>query len=111
MDYNSHMQNQIHLEMVAHIIVWYYWNTIVTQRELMRVFEGDIKTDILNSTYFSISKEQFDTKTITCNIPIKNYRYINLKLSDHFEKNYQDMVWQSYWFVHKPIADIKKQLD
>ena len=23
----------------------------VTQRELMRLFEGDIKTDILNSTY------------------------------------------------------------
>ena len=36
----------------------------VTQRELMRLFEGDIKTDILNSTYYSISKEHFDTKTI-----------------------------------------------
>ena len=35
-----------------------------TQRELMRLFEGDIKTDILNSTYCSISKEHFDTKII-----------------------------------------------
>ena len=34
----------------------------VTQRELMRLFEGDIKTDILNLTYCSISKEHFDTK-------------------------------------------------
>ena len=38
------------------------WN--VTQRELMRLFEGDIKTDILNSTFCSMSKEHFDTKTI-----------------------------------------------
>ena len=38
--------------------------TIVTQHELMRLFEGDIKTDILNSTYCSIFKEHFDTKTI-----------------------------------------------
>ena len=36
----------------------------VTQRELTRLFEGDIKSDILNSRYCSISKEQFDTKTI-----------------------------------------------
>ena len=36
----------------------------VTQRELMRLFKGDIKTDILNSTYCSISKEHFDTKMI-----------------------------------------------
>ena len=36
----------------------------VTQGELMRLFEGDIKTDILNSTYCSISKEHFDTKMI-----------------------------------------------
>ena len=36
----------------------------VTQCELMRLFEGDIKTDILNSTYCSISKEHFDTKMI-----------------------------------------------
>ena len=36
----------------------------VTQRKLMRLFEGDIKTDILNSTYCSISKENFDTKMI-----------------------------------------------
>ena len=38
--------------------------TFVTQRELMRLFERDIKTDILNSTYCSISKEHFDTKMI-----------------------------------------------
>ena len=36
----------------------------VTQHELMRLFEGDIKTDILNSTYCSISKEHFDIKTM-----------------------------------------------
>ena len=36
--------------------------TFVTQRELLRLFEGDIKTDILNLTYWSISKEHFDTK-------------------------------------------------
>ena len=36
----------------------------VTQRKLMRLFEGDIKTDILNSTYCSISMEHFDIKTI-----------------------------------------------
>ena len=36
---------------------------IVTQHELMRLFEGDIKTGNLNSTYCSISKEHFDTKT------------------------------------------------
>ena len=36
----------------------------VTQHELMRLFDGDIKTDILNSTYCSISKKHFDTKTI-----------------------------------------------
>ena len=34
----------------------------MTQRELMRLFEGDIKTDISNSIYCSISKEHFDTK-------------------------------------------------
>ena len=34
------------------------------QYELMRLFEGDIKTDILNSTYRSISKEHFETKMI-----------------------------------------------
>ena len=37
-------------------------NKNVTQRELMRLFEGDIKTDILNSIYYSISKKHFDTK-------------------------------------------------
>ena len=36
----------------------------VTQRELMRLFEGDIKTYILNLTYCSISKKHFDTKMI-----------------------------------------------
>ena len=36
----------------------------VTQHELMKLFEGDIKIDILNSTYCSISKEHFDTKMI-----------------------------------------------
>ena len=40
------------------------YNIYVTQRKLMRLFEGDIKTDILNSTYCSISKEHFDTKMI-----------------------------------------------
>ena len=39
-------------------------SSFVTQRELIRLFEGDIKTDILNSMYCSISKEHFDTKTI-----------------------------------------------
>ena len=47
----------------------------VTQRELMRLFEGDIKTDILNSTYCSISKEHFNTKTIFISYSyIKSYR-------------------------------------
>ena len=41
-----------------------YLQEYVTQRELMRLFEGDIKTDILDSTYWSISKEHFDTKMI-----------------------------------------------
>ena len=36
----------------------------VTQRELMRLFEGNIKMDILNSTFCSIFKEYFDTKMI-----------------------------------------------
>ena len=43
---------------------FYFAFTNVTQCQLMRLFEGDIKTDILNSTYRSISKEHFDTKTI-----------------------------------------------
>ena len=38
--------------------------TIVTQHELMRLFEGDIKTEILSSTYCSIYKKHFDTKMI-----------------------------------------------
>ena len=45
-------------------VTYNYWKIYVTQRELMRLFEGDIKTDILNSTYCSISKKHFDTKTI-----------------------------------------------
>ena len=68
----------------------------VTQSELMRLFaiEGDIKTDILNSTYCSISKEHFDTKTIFISYfyqklgPIENLIWnclITLKT------NYQDM--------------------
>ena len=36
----------------------------VTQRKLMKLFEGEIKTDILNSTFCSISNKHFDTKTI-----------------------------------------------
>ena len=47
----------------------------VTQRELMRLFEGDIKTDISNSTYCSISKEHFDTKMIFI-----SYLYEKLKI-------------------------------
>ena len=51
----------------VHMREQWLWNirqTNVTQRELMRLFEGDIKTDILNSMYCSIYKEHFDTKTI-----------------------------------------------
>ena len=48
---------------------------IVTQHELMRLFEGDIKTYLSNSTYFSISKEHFDTKTIFI-----SYSYQKLKI-------------------------------
>ena len=40
------------------------FETYVTQRELMGLFEWDIKTDISNSSYCSILKEHFDTKTI-----------------------------------------------
>ena len=36
----------------------------VTQHKLMRLFEGHIKTDILNTVYCSISKKHFDTKII-----------------------------------------------
>ena len=39
-----------------------YRYIFVTQRELMRLFEGDFKSDILNSIYCSISEEHFDTK-------------------------------------------------
>ena len=56
------------------------WNKVshvsyVTQHELMRLFEGDIKTDILNSTYCSIYKEHFDTKMIFI-----SYSYQKLKI-------------------------------
>ena len=44
------------------IVMVMKWDTYVTQRELMRLFEGDIKTDILNPSHCSISKEHFDTK-------------------------------------------------
>ena len=40
------------------------YSQYVTQRELMRLFEGDIKTNFLNSTYCLIYKEHFDTKMI-----------------------------------------------
>ena len=70
-------------------------NLFVTQQKIMRLFEGDIKTDILNSTHFSISKEHFDPKTISYRIPIKSYRLFDLRLSGHFH-NYQDMGKQSY---------------
>ena len=44
----------------------YTLGKIVTQHKLMRLFEGDIniRTDILNWTFCSISKEHFDTKMI-----------------------------------------------
>ena len=45
----------------------------VIQRELMRFFEGDIKTDILNSTYYSISIRNILTpKQFSYHIPIKS---------------------------------------
>ena len=47
----------------------------VTQRELMRLFEGEFKTDILNSLYCLISKEHFDTKT-----SFLSYSYQKLKI-------------------------------
>ena len=47
--------------------------THVTQSELVRLFEGYIKTDILNLTYWSISKKHFDTKIFSYHIPIKSY--------------------------------------
>ena len=80
----------------------------MTQHKLMRLFEGDIKTDILNLTYCSIPKEHFDTKTI-----LISYSY--QKVIDNLISNclitlkidYQDMGRQIYWFVHKPIEDIK----
>ena len=67
------------------------------QREVMRHFDGDIKTDILNSTCCSIFKEHFDTKNdfdiiflskVTDNL-ISNCM-ITLKI------NYKDMGRQSY---------------
>ena len=43
----SEIKNYYKVTLVRKIEVLKY----VTQRELMRLFEGDIKTDILNSTY------------------------------------------------------------
>ena len=55
---------------------WIYFIYLyVAQRELMRLFKGDIKIDILNSTYCSISKKHFDTKMIFI-----SYSYQNLKI-------------------------------
>ena len=60
-------------------------NKFVTQHEQIRLFEGDIETDIFNSTYCSIPKEHFDTKMISISYSIKSYRRFNLKLSNTFE--------------------------
>ena len=49
--------------MVDYFMVYKFKICDPTQDNL-RLFEGDIKTDILNSTYCSISKEHFDTKMI-----------------------------------------------
>ena len=38
---------------------WY-----VTQRKLMKLFEGDTQTDIFNSTYCLISNKHFETKIV-----------------------------------------------
>ena len=51
--------------------IWKY----VTQQELIRLFEGDIKTDILNSKYYSISKEHFETKIV-----FMSYSYQKLQI-------------------------------
>ena len=70
-------------------------NKYVTPRELMRLFEGDIKTDILNSTYFSISKEHFNTNTIF--ISYSYQKLINNSISNcliTLKITYQDMGMQ-----------------
>ena len=46
----------------------------VTQRELMRLFEGDIKTDIFNSRYCSIVWNILMSKHFSYHISIKCYR-------------------------------------
>ena len=38
---------------------------------------------------------------------VRAYKQFNLKLPDHLNINYWDIGKQSYWFVHKPIEDIK----
>ena len=68
---------------------------------------GDIKTDILNSTYFSISKEHFGTKTIFISYSYQKLDNLIWNCLITLKTNYQDMGRQSYWFVHKPIEDIK----
>ena len=67
----------------------------VTQHELIRLFEGDIKADILNSTYCLISNGHFDTNfhIIFLSKVIDNLisnSLITLKI------NYQDIGRQSY---------------
>ena len=53
-----------------YFVILYWWDLLVERHfginmmQLMRLFKGEIKTDILNSTYCSISKERFDTKMI-----------------------------------------------
>ena len=87
---------------------WILRHTALAGTLLMRLFEGSIKTDILNPTYCLISKEHFGTKTIFI-----SYSY--QKLLDNLisnclitlKINYHDMSRQSYWFVHKSIEDIK----
>ena len=50
----------------------------------MRLFEGDIKTDILNST-FQCPRNILTPKQFSYHTPIKSYKQFNLKLPDHFE--------------------------
>ena len=74
-----------------------FQQSYVTQRELMRLFERGIKTDISNSTYFLISKEHFDTKMIF--ISYSYQKVIDNLISNcliTLKINYHDMGWQSY---------------
>ena len=66
----------------------------VNQRELMRLFEGDIKTDILNSTYCSISKKHFDTKSIFISLGLFLIKVIDNLISNcliTLKINHRDM--------------------